>query len=102
MRLGAVETIIQEGSHIHAAYGEKQIYERHRHRFEFSNEYREKMQSSGLLLTAFNSDGSLVECVQWPDHPWGVGVQFHPEYKSSPITASPLFREFIAAVKKKK
>jgi CTP synthase len=54
------------------------------------------------MLTAFNADGSLVECTQWPDHPWGVGVQFHPEYKSSPMKASPLFRDFIAAVKKKK
>jgi CTP synthase len=102
MRLGAVETIIKEGSHIHAPYGEKQIYERHRHRYEFSNQYRKEMESSGLLLTAFNADGSLVECTQWPDHPWGVGVQFHPEYKSSPMTASPLFRDFIAAVKNKK
>jgi CTP synthase len=102
MRLGAVETIIKEGTHIHAAYGEKQIFERHRHRYEFSNQYREEMVSSGLQLTAFNADGSLVESIQWPDHPWGVGVQFHPEYKSSPITASPLFRDFIAAVKKRK
>jgi CTP synthase len=102
MRLGAVETITKEGSHIHSAYGEKQIFERHRHRYEFSNQYRNEMESSGFMLTAFNADGSLVESVQWPDHPWGVGVQFHPEYKSSPMKASPLFREFISAVKKKK
>ena len=102
MRLGSDEIVIEEGTHIKTAYGEKQIGERHRHRYEFSNQYREEMKSSGLRLAAFNSDNSLVECVEWPDHPWGVGVQFHPEYKSKPMLASPLFRDFIAAAKKKK
>lgn len=102
MRLGAYETVIEEGTHVFAAYGEKRIWERHRHRYEFSNQYRDEMLSSGLKLAAFNNDGSLVECVEWTDHPWGVGVQFHPEYKSKPMAASPLFREFVAAVKKSK
>ena len=112
MRLGASETINEEGSHIMAAYGEKRIFERHRHRYEFSNQYREEMTNSGLKLAAFNSDGSLVECTEWPhsgeankqglQHPWGVAVQFHPEYKSKPMAAAPLFRDFIAAVKKEK
>jgi len=112
MRLGASETINEEGSHIMAAYGEKRISERHRHRYEFSNQYRDEMTNSGLILAAFNSDGSLVECTEWPhsgeankqdlQHPWGVAVQFHPEYKSKPMSAAPLFRDFIAAVKKEK
>jgi len=102
MRLGAMESIAVDGTHILAAYGDKHISERHRHRYEFSNQYRSEMVSSGLILAAFNPDGSLVECVEWPDHPWGVGVQFHPEFKSKPTAASPLFREFISAVKKNK
>ena len=107
MRLGSSETVCEEGSHIFAAYGEKRIFERHRHRYEFSNQYREQMTGNGLKLTAFNSDSVLVECTEWPQtgersHPWGVAVQFHPEYKSKPMSASPLFREFIAKVKKEK
>jgi CTP synthase len=102
MRLGAGETVIESGTHILAAYGEKRISERHRHRYEFSNQYRGDMVSSGLKLAAFNPDGALVECVEWPNHPWGVGVQFHPEFKSKPTAASPLFREFVNAVKKNK
>jgi CTP synthase len=102
MRLGASETVTEDGTHILAAYKEKRIWERHRHRYEFTNRYREEMTSTGLKLAAFNSDGALVECVEWPDHPWGVGVQFHPEFKSKPTAAAPLFRDFIAAVKKNK
>ena len=102
MRLGAMETVNENGTHILAAYGEKRIMERHRHRYEFTNQYREEMTKTGLKLAAFNSDGSLVECVEWTDHPWGVAVQFHPEFKSKPTAASPLFRDFIAAVKKNK
>jgi CTP synthase len=102
MRLGASETVIEDGTHILEAYGEKRIWERHRHRYEFTNQYRGEMTGTGLKLAAFNSDGSLVECVEWPDHPWGVGVQFHPEFKSKPTAASPLFRDFIAAAKKSK
>ena len=102
MRLGTGETVIENGTYILAAYKEKRIWERHRHRYEFSNQYRNEMVSSGLKLAAFNSDNNLVECVEWPDHPWGVGVQFHPEFKSKPTAAAPLFRDFIAAAKKKK
>jgi CTP synthase len=102
MRLGASETVIEDGTHILEAYGEKRIFERHRHRYEFTNQYRSEMTGTGLKLAAFNSDGALVECVEWPDHPWGVGVQFHPEFKSKPTSASPLFRDFIAASKKSK
>jgi CTP synthase len=102
MRLGACETVNEDGTHILAAYGEKRIWERHRHRYEFTNQYRKEMTETGLKLAAFNPDGSLVECTEWPNHPWGVGVQFHPEFKSKPTAAAPLFRDFIAAVKKNK
>ena len=103
MRLGASDTINEEGSHIFAAYGKKKISERHRHRYELTNKYREEMLKSGLLLTGFTPDGALVECVEWPQaYPWGVAVQFHPEYKSKPMAASPLFRDFISAAKKNK
>jgi CTP synthase len=102
MRLGKSKTMAVEGTHIRAAYGERQIWERHRHRSEFSNKYRKEMSESGLEITALTPDGSLVECVEWPDHPWGLGVQFHPEFKSKPTAAAPLFRDFIAAVKERK
>ena len=102
MRLGAGDVIPESGTHIATAYEGKRISERHRHRYEFSNQYREEMKQSGLKLAAFTTDGSLVECTEWTDHPWGVGVQFHPEYKSKPMKAAPLFRDFIAAVKKTK
>ncbi|MDR0551752.1 MAG: gamma-glutamyl-gamma-aminobutyrate hydrolase family protein, partial [Spirochaetaceae bacterium] len=97
MRLGKSETLIRPESLLSKAYGEKSIWERHRHRYEFSNRYRVEMAGSGLILGAFTPDGALVESVQWPDHPWGVGVQFHPEFKSKPIAAHPLFRDFVAA-----
>ncbi|MDR0689154.1 MAG: CTP synthase [Spirochaetaceae bacterium] len=102
MRLGKSESVAEGGSRILAAYGEKSISERHRHRYEFSNKYRKEMSESGLLLTAFTPDGSLVECTEWPEHPWGLGVQFHPEFKSKPTAASPLFRDFIAAARDRK
>jgi CTP synthase len=107
MRLGKSETVAEPGSHFVAAYKEKNIWERHRHRYEFSNNFRREMTESGLRLTAFTPDGSLVESVEWPSdgerkHPWGLGVQFHPEFKSKPTAASPLFRECIAAVRDRK
>jgi CTP synthase len=102
MRLGRSETTAEAGTRIFAAYGEKSIWERHRHRYEFSNIYRKEMTESGLKLAAFTPGGALVECVEWPDHPWGLGVQFHPEFKSKPTKAHPLFREFIAAARDNK
>ncbi|MDR1177895.1 MAG: CTP synthase [Spirochaetaceae bacterium] len=99
MRLGKSETVAGKGTKILAAYGTEHIWERHRHRYEFSNKYKTEMTGSGLKTAAFTPDDSLVECVEWPDHPWGVGVQFHPEFKSKPTAASPLFRDFVAAVK---
>jgi CTP synthase len=98
MRLGLTESVAEENSHIMAAYGEKHIWERHRHRYKFSNQYREEMTKSGLKITALTPNANLVECIEWPDHPWGVGVQFHPEFISKPNQAAPLFRDFIQAV----
>ncbi|QQO09875.1 CTP synthase [Breznakiella homolactica] len=102
MRLGKSESAAEPGTRIFAAYGKAQIFERHRHRYEFSNKYRTEMAGSGLRISALTPDGSLVEAVEWPDHPWGVGVQFHPEFKSKPTAANPLFRDFIAAVRDRK
>jgi CTP synthase len=99
MRLGSGESIAAEGTLIFAAYGGKHIWERHRHRYEFSNQYRGEMSGAGLKITALTPGSDLVECVEWPDHPWGLGVQFHPEFKSKPTAAAPLFRNFIQAVK---
>ncbi|MDR0622828.1 MAG: CTP synthase [Treponema sp.] len=99
MRLGKYQAVAEPETHILAAYKEKNIVERHRHRYEFSNKYRKDMTGSGLRIGACAPDGSLVECVEWPDHPWGLGVQFHPEFKSRPTAAAPLFRDFVAAVR---
>ena len=90
------------GSNSYAAYGTEVIYERHRHRYEFNNAYREKFSALGLRLVGLSPSDKLVEIVELPDHPWFVGVQFHPELKSRPNRAHPLFREFIAAAKKQK
>ena len=81
------------------AYGVQDISERHRHRYEFNNDYREALTSKGLVLAGLSPDGRLVEAVELPDHPWFVGVQFHPEFKSRPNKAHPLFRAFVAAAK---
>jgi CTP synthase len=99
MRLGKSKSVAEPDTLLFKAYKEKTVFERHRHRYEFSNKYRPEMTQSGLKLTAFTDDGSLVECVEWPEHPWGLGVQFHPEFKSKPTAANPLFRDFIAAAR---
>ncbi|MCL2810257.1 MAG: gamma-glutamyl-gamma-aminobutyrate hydrolase family protein, partial [Treponema sp.] len=104
-QLGASEIKIEENTHIFKAYGEKQIMERYRHRYEFTNQNKNDMIKSGLKAAAFNSDGTSVECIEWPQDdpnlPWGVAVQFHPEYKSKPMAASPLFKEFISRCRNK-
>jgi CTP synthase len=99
MRLGKWDCIAEQNTLILAAYKNKNIEERHRHRYEFANRYRQEMAAAGLRLAAFTPDAKLVECVEWPDHPWGLGVQFHPEFKSKPTSAAPLFRDFIAAAR---
>jgi len=99
MRLGKSVSVLKPGTKIREAYGAETVLERHRHRYEFSNQYRAELEGAGLLVTALTENGELVESVQWPDHPWGVGVQFHPEFKSSPIGPHPLFAAFIKAAK---
>ena len=97
MRLGAGSSVLKDGSRVREAYGSETVQERHRHRYEFSNAFRAEMEGSGLRITGLTPDGGLVECVEWPDHPWGVGVQFHPEFKSRPVSPHPLFRSFVKA-----
>jgi CTP synthase len=102
MRLGAYPAIIDKDSFTYKAYGEEEISERHRHRYELNNEYREMLTKAGLKLAGQSPDGKLVEIIEVPDHPWFVAVQFHPELKSRPVKAHPLFRDFIAAAIKYK
>jgi CTP synthase len=97
MRLGAYPCHLVPASKAIQAYGAAQISERHRHRYEVNNEYRDILSRQGLLLSGFSPDGNLVETVELPSHPWFVGGQFHPEFKSRPRRPHPLFREFIRA-----
>jgi CTP synthase len=97
MRLGASESRTLAGTRMRELYGAEIISERHRHRYEVSNLYRGELARAGLVFSALTLDGALVESVEWPDHPWGVGVQFHPEFKSKPVAPHPLFTGFVAA-----
>jgi CTP synthase len=97
MRLGAYPCILEEGTHAFRAYGTKEISERHRHRYEFNNAYRETLISHGLKIGGLSPDGELVEIIEIADHPWFLGCQFHPEFKSRPTDPHPLFRAFIEA-----
>ncbi len=98
MRLGAYPChITSRDTRSFHAYGTEEIWERHRHRYEFNNDFRTLLVEKGLCLSGLSPDGSLVEMVELPGHPWFVGVQFHPEFKSRPNKAHPLFREFVAA-----
>ncbi|GMV42326.1 MAG: CTP synthase [Myxococcales bacterium] len=97
MRLGAYPCRIEPGSRAHEVYGVTEISERHRHRYEVNNEYRERLEAGGMRLCGTSPDGALVEMVEIPGHRWFVGCQFHPEYKSKPTDAHPLFRAFVAA-----
>jgi CTP synthase len=97
MRLGAQPALLKKGTNIFNAYGVDRISERHRHRYEFTNRYREAMEEHGLLISATSPDGTLVEAVEYGKGQWGVGVQFHPEFKSRPVRAHELFRDFVRA-----
>ncbi|MCP4647325.1 MAG: CTP synthase, partial [bacterium] len=97
MRLGAYPCILKEGSKASAAYSTTEISERHRHRFEFNNDYRQTLEEAGLILTGLSPDGKLVEVVERADLKWFVAVQFHPEFKSRPLAPHPLFSAFISA-----
>ncbi len=99
MRLGAYDCQLKEGSNCAKAYSRPEISERHRHRYEFNNDYLEKFEAAGLKATGFNLETGLVEVVEIEDHKWFVGVQFHPEYKSTVINPHPLFVEFVKVAK---
>jgi CTP synthase len=97
MRLGAWTCVLQEDSLAHRAYGATEISERHRHRYEFNREYEALLTGGGLQITGTTPDATYVEIVEIPGHPFFLGCQFHPEFKSKPLEPHPLFREFIAA-----
>ena len=97
MRLGSYDCKLKKGSKAHIAYGESLIRERHRHRYEFNNRYMEQIESAGLKATGINPESGLVEIVELKDHPWYVGVQYHPELKSTVLNPHPLFVKFVEA-----
>ena len=97
LRLGSYPCILDENSKAYKLYGSKQIEERHRHRYEVNNDYREVLQENGMMLSGFSPDGRIVEMVEIPEHPWFIGTQAHPEFKSRPNKPHPLFKGFLAA-----
>ncbi len=97
MRLGAYDATLTKGSHIAEIYGDTHISERHRHRYEVNTAYRERLEKAGLRFAGMSPDGLLPETVEYPDHPWFIGVQYHPELKSKPFEPHPLFASFIEA-----
>jgi CTP synthase len=97
MRLGAQAVELVEGTRAYEAYGDDTIHERHRHRYEVNNQYRQQLIDAGLVVSGTFQEGRLVEVVELPDHPWFVASQFHPEFKSRPTRPAPLFREFVGA-----
>ena len=100
MRLGAYPCTLTPETNAAKAYNnEFDISERHRHRYEFNNDYREAIESKGLKIVGTSPDGKLVEMVELTDHPWFVACQFHPEFKSTPLVAHPLFDGFVKAAK---
>ncbi|AJE48230.1 CTP synthase [Celeribacter indicus] len=99
MRLGAYTAVLKDGSKVADVYGTTEIEERHRHRYEVDIKYREKLESCGLVFSGMSPDGRLPEIVEVKDHPWYIGVQFHPELKSKPFAPAPLFRDFVRAAK---
>jgi len=101
MRLGAYPCRLAPDTIAMTSYREENISERHRHRYEFNNEYKERLEKAGLVVSGTSPDGQLVEIVELKGHPWFLGCQFHPEFKSRPANPHPLFREFIKACLKK-
>ncbi|WP_147125527.1 CTP synthase [Shimia ponticola] len=99
MRLGAYNAVLTEGSKVAEVYGQTAIEERHRHRYEVDIKYREQLEDCGLIFSGMSPDGRLPEIVEHKDHPWFIGVQFHPELKSKPFDPHPLFRDFVRAAK---
>ncbi|GAA6161131.1 MULTISPECIES: CTP synthase [unclassified Ruegeria] len=99
MRLGAYDAVLADGSKVAEVYGGSNIEERHRHRYEVDIKYRDKLEKAGLKFSGMSPDGRLPEIVEWSDHPWFIGVQYHPELKSKPFDPHPLFRDFVRAAK---
>jgi CTP synthase len=97
LRLGAYPCVLKADTNAHRAYGVDEISERHRHRFEFNNVYRQKLEEHGMVVSGASPDNNLVEIVEIEDHPWFLGCQFHPEFKSKPMNPHPLFKDFISA-----
>jgi CTP synthase len=97
MRLGARAVELAEGTRARDLYGDGVVHERHRHRYEVNNVYRQQLVDAGLVVCGTFQDGKLVEVVELPDHPWFVASQFHPEFKSRPTRPAPLFRGFVGA-----
>jgi CTP synthase len=97
MRLGAWPCRLEPGSFAHRAYGQLEISERHRHRYEFNCDYEKTLVAAGLRITGRTPDGTYVEIVEAPEHPWFLGCQFHPEFKSKPLAPHPLFAAFVGA-----
>ena len=95
MRLGAYKALLKEGTLTKSLYGTREASERHRHRYEFNNAFREKLEQAGLVMSGISPDGQLVEIVEIRDHPWFLGCQFHPEFKSRPMAPHQLFVSFI-------
>jgi CTP synthase len=102
MRLGNWVCCLSAGTKAYQAYGEPIVFERHRHRYEFNNDYRKRMEQHGMIVSGRSADNSLVEVVEVKDHPWFVASQFHPEFKSRPTNPHPLFRDFVGASAKLK
>ena len=97
MRLGAFPASLAQGSKIAEMYGDTRISERHRHRFEVNTAYRARLEQAGLRFAGLSPDGLLPETVEYRNHPWFIGVQYHPELKSRPFEPHPLFKGFVAA-----
>ena len=97
MRLGAYPCVIKKGSKANKIYGTLDISERHRHRYEVNTKFRPKLEKAGLVFSGQSPDGALMEIIEYPNHPWFVGCQFHPEFKSRPVSPHPLFRDFVRA-----
>ena len=100
MRLGAYPCALKKGSKVAEAYGAQQVMERHRHRYEFNNDYLERFEAAGMKAVGVNPDTGLVEVVEVEDHPWFVGTQYHPEYRSTVESPQPLFVAFVKAALK--
>ena len=98
MRLGSYTSILLKGSRIYSIYRKNKINERHRHRYEVNYNYKKQIERSGVVLSGMSPDGNLVEIMERDDHPWFIGVQFHPELKSTPFKPHPIFNSFIKAL----